>query len=226
MPFFENAYDFEVNGGNFYDIGRDQNNRTRDSSFNMSGAGNTFEMNADYSRQDARNLNVETNTSTAYTGPSHGHPSTYAGYGQVPPTVAPMGHPFTPPYGQMADPQFQAAYYQYYMYLAAMQHYQQYTQQFSPPAQNTPEQQQPVQPVQGASGPEQDTQDAHDARRTPQRAITQDAEQDEELEMVRESLEQRFSIQDDRDPAYRPIPQSQPQPQPQAMFHQYTSTYN
>ncbi|KAF9446071.1 hypothetical protein P691DRAFT_804741 [Macrolepiota fuliginosa MF-IS2] len=220
MPFFENAYDFEVNGGNFYDIGGNQNNRTRDSSLNMSGTGNTLGMNGDYSRQDARTFNAETNASTAYAGPSYGNSSTYAGYGQVPPTATPMVHPPMPPYGQPADPQaqhYQAVYYHYLAYLTAMQQYQQHAQQFSPPAQNASEDQ-PAQAVQGASQPQQDTQDTPHA---PQLTITQDGEQDE-MDALNFNFGERLNIQEDRNPVYTPIPQARPQ----AQLQQCTSTYN
>lgn len=54
MPFFQGATDFEINGGNFYDVKGDQNNHRYDQSVKVDGEGNTLNYSPDFSRRDNR----------------------------------------------------------------------------------------------------------------------------------------------------------------------------
>lgn len=54
MPFFQGATDFEINGGNFYDVKGNQVNKHYDQSFKVDGQNNTATYAPNYSRQDNR----------------------------------------------------------------------------------------------------------------------------------------------------------------------------
>jgi hypothetical protein len=97
MGFFQGAYDFEITGGNFYDIKGNQINRIHDGSIKVGGSQNNLEVKPDMSRQDNRTYSKpalcrvvilfsgpfpdtqEHQMYAAYSGPEQGSTSTYPG---------------------------------------------------------------------------------------------------------------------------------------------------
>ena len=63
MGFFENAYDFDIFGGKFYDIGGNQINLTDDKSMRIGGGGNRTQMLPNLSHQDSRTYSMSRRSS-------------------------------------------------------------------------------------------------------------------------------------------------------------------
>ncbi|KAJ3562299.1 hypothetical protein NP233_g9661 [Leucocoprinus birnbaumii] len=213
MGFFENAYDFEITGGNFYDIRGNQTNNTHDNSLKVGGTGNRTNIAPDLSRHDNRTHNQEQHTTNAYNGPMSSQTSTYPGYGQPLPTSpgAPQGQYPAGQQGSNVDPQLYQQWLQWCEFkkwqewMQQQQQQQQYSQFQSTYHSHQPQQPTPAHspapaptPAPTPAGPAYNTsQSSHQSQPTTQNSTSsanhssEEEEEDPEVKPLRAQFEQQ-----------------------------------